>query len=668
MNIVADTTPYYRILRSMINIVAFLCIAICSFGQDSLLSAIQRMPDDTAKVNRLLAYATRIINNEDSTALQLSEQGLKLSEQLHYIDGMALAYRRIGYIIINRGDYPASIAANKMALHYALQQKKLTTIVAASNNIGHAFRQMDKIDSAIAYYLQGIQAVDNAKLAKDQEAIKGDVISSYAMLHTNIASLYCNLQNFPKAMEYGQKAIRIAGSVQDTLQMTVALVCTGHVYEGRKQFSIGMDYAREALALAVTLNNPILSSKVYHLMAVCYTGLNKADSAILASRKVMTYTKGRDADVYLSSFIDIADAYHLKRAYKDEEAILLAGVKELDQVNNSAFFGRQLYEKLASTKYALGDYKHAYEYLGKANSYKDSLMSKENRDAMAKLESQYKTAMQEKELAQKDLQLQQHRNYTYVAIAALLVALLLVVILIIQRSNKRKLHERKLETIQQQKELHLLQALMQGEERERSRIAKDLHDGVAGMLAATKMHFSSISDADDLVSTEGYQQGMKLLNEATTEIRKTSHNLMPEVLLQHGLEEALRRYCNSVNNSKSMQIVYDSWGDIQRYPDGFELSVYRIVQELINNIIKHSKATQANVQVSAQHHLLSVSIEDNGIGFIGEDAKDGMGLRSLKSRVQALNGKIDIQTSEQSGVCTYLEFEITTVRTENSLV
>ncbi|RAJ77281.1 histidine kinase/DNA gyrase B/HSP90-like ATPase [Chitinophaga dinghuensis] len=667
MNIVAAVSNY-PILRSIISIAIFLGVTVSSSGQDSVLSRIQRMPADTAKVNRLLAYATKILAKDDSTALQLSEQGLRLSEQLHYMDGMALAYRRIGYIKINRDDYPASIAANKMALHYAIQQKQLTTTVAACNNIGHAFRQMDKVDSAIAYYLQGIQAVENAKLTNDQQVTKGDVTATYAMLHTNITSLYCNMQNFSKAMEYGQKAIRIAGSVHDTLQLTVALVCTGHVYEGEKQFSIGMNYAREALALSATLNNPLVSSKIFHLIAVCYTGLKLPDSAILASKKVMAYTKGMDAHGYLSSFIDIADAYHLKEAYKQEEAILLAGIKELNVVNHSAFFGRHLYEKLANTQYALGNYRHAYEYLGKANNYKDSLMSKENRDAIANLESQYKTAMKEKELAQKDLQLQQHRNYMYFAIAGLIVALLLVVILIIQRSSKRKLHERKLETIQQQKELHLLQALMQGEERERSRIAKDLHDGVAGMLAATKMHFSSIPDADDLVNTEGYQQGMKLLNEATTEIRKTSHNLMPEVLLQYGLDEALRRYCNRVNNSKSMQIVYDSWGDISRYPDGFELSVYRIVQELINNIVKHSRATVANVQVSAQQNLLSVSIEDNGIGFITDDAKDGMGLKSLKSRVLALNGKMDIQTSEESGVCAYLEFEITTEKTENTIV
>jgi len=205
---------------------------------------------------------------------------------------------------------------------------------------------------------------------------------------------------------------------------------------------------------------------------------------------------------------------------------------------------------------------------------------------------------------------------------------------------------------------------MQGEEKERSRIAKDLHDGVAGMLAAVKMHFSSMPAADELAHTEGYQQGMRLLNEATLEIRKTSHNLMPEVLLQHGLDEALRRYCNNVNNSRTLQLQYDSWGEISRFADNFELSVYRIVQELILDIIKHSKATQALVQLNQHDELLTLSIEDNGIGFSKTNGSEGMGLQSLQSRIRAMNGKLEIESSEQSGVSAWLEFEIASLKKE----
>jgi signal transduction histidine kinase len=155
---------------------------------------------------------------------------------------------------------------------------------------------------------------------------------------------------------------------------------------------------------------------------------------------------------------------------------------------------------------------------------------------------------------------------------------------------------------------------------------------------------------------------MKLLNEATLEIRKTSHNLMPEVLLQYGLDEALRRFCANVNNSRGLHIQYDSWGGIDRFADSFEISVYRIVQELINNVLKHSMATQAIVQLTQQGNVLTISIEDNGVGFADEASREGMGLRSLKSRISAMNGKLEVASSEQSGVSAYLEFDVTELK------
>jgi signal transduction histidine kinase len=221
------------------------------------------------------------------------------------------------------------------------------------------------------------------------------------------------------------------------------------------------------------------------------------------------------------------------------------------------------------------------------------------------------------------------------------------------------LHQRLLKAIEQEKEIQLLQAVMQGEEKERSRIAKDLHDGVAGMLAATKMHLNSIAlQIGGVLHTEGYQQGLMLLDEAAQEVRKTSHNLMPEVLLQHGLDEALRRYCSNISNSSRLVVQYDSLGETLRYKDSFELSVYRIVQELLNNIFKHSKASEAIVQASFRNGLLSLTIEDNGVGMPKDSMqKDGMGLRSLQSRVKAINGKMELEAVAGQGVNAYLEFE-----------
>lgn len=285
---------------------------------------------------------------------------------------------------------------------------------------------------------------------------------------------------------------------------------------------------------------------------------------------------------------------------------------------------------------------------------------------LADLDARYQTAQKETIIKQqelnvinKELQLQKTNRMLASSIGGTIMAILSALLIYVHFRNKKKLHQEQLQTIQKEKELQLLQAVMQGEEKERSRIAKDLHDGVAGMLAAVKMHINSIAtDMSEVKYTEGFQQGMKLLDESSQEVRKTSHNLMPEVLLQHGLDEAVRRYCNNVSNSSRLKLEYDVIGDTPRFIDSFELSVYRIVQELLNNIVKHSKASEAIVQLSYQPGILTIAIEDNGIGVSKEDGiKDGMGLKSLQSRVKAMNGKIEFESTSGEGFNAYLEFE-----------
>jgi len=202
---------------------------------------------------------------------------------------------------------------------------------------------------------------------------------------------------------------------------------------------------------------------------------------------------------------------------------------------------------------------------------------------------------------------------------------------------------------------------MQGEEKERTRIARDLHDEVASMLAAAKMHMNSlVLQAQEIIQHKGYHQVVDLLDEASVSVRKTAHNLMPEVLMQHGLDKALRRFCTNISNDKLLVIQYDSWGDFKRFVPNFELSVYRVVQELLNNIIKHAQASETLVQLSCQDQVLSITIEDNGIGFAPENlSKTGTGMSSIKSRVHALQGKIDILSEMGKGASIYLEFETT---------
>lgn len=207
------------------------------------------------------------------------------------------------------------------------------------------------------------------------------------------------------------------------------------------------------------------------------------------------------------------------------------------------------------------------------------------------------------------------------------------------------------------KEMQLMEALQEGEEKERSRIARDLHDEISGMIAAAKMHFSSLTvQAPAIAIAGGYLQGMQLLENAALQVRRTSHNLMPEILLENGLTEALQRYCSNVS-SNTLKIAFVSIGEVVRQSPKFELSLYRIAQELISNVLKHSGAGEALVQLSQYQAILSLTIEDNGRGFFPDDKMNGTGLQSIKNRVEAMNGFLEIHSEIGQGTHVYMEFE-----------
>ena len=623
------------------------------------------LKDDTSRVNKLIAYGKTLLDQDNTKAIGIYEKCVQLSKRLRYDDGTAMSYRRIGYIHGQEGRYQKAIDYYHLAIAYYQKSKSIKDLLIVYNNLGANYRQLGKGDSAIHYYFAAINLIEGYPLDSEDEESRNDILNTHALLHENISTMYGNMENVPKALAYGKKAIQIATQIKDSVRLALAMISTSNAYYVDKNFAQSLAMARQAAAIADAIQRPIPQAKAYHLLSVSYTGMQKPDSAIYAAKKSMGYAKDSDLQLYLTSLMDLADAYHDKKEYAKEEALLKEASQLFESLDNVAF-GRNLYEKLSDAKYAMGDYKAAYDFYVKAIVYKDSMMSKENRDVVARLETEYQTAQKEKtlsqnllQLAQKDLQLQKNRNYMYYTLSALVVTVLVAALLFFRARHKKRLHQREVKAIRQEKEIQLLQAVMQGEEKERSRIAKDLHDGVAGMLAAVKMHFNSIAlHVGDVLQAEGYQQGIRLLDEASQEVRKTSHNLMPEVLLQHGLDEAIRRYCNNVTNSSKLLVQYDCIGEMDRFFDSFELSVYRIVQELLNNIVKHSKASEAVVQITYQSQLLSITIEDNGIGLSKDvNAKEGMGLKSLQSRVKAMNGKIEFDSSTGQGLNAYLEFE-----------
>ncbi|RYZ49522.1 MAG: sensor histidine kinase [Sphingobacteriales bacterium] len=198
---------------------------------------------------------------------------------------------------------------------------------------------------------------------------------------------------------------------------------------------------------------------------------------------------------------------------------------------------------------------------------------------------------------------------------------------------------------------------MQGEEEERSRIARELHDGVNVLLSATKMSYAAMGkEHGGLSNAQSYREVMGLLNNMGTELRTITYKLVPELLIQQSLPDAIETFCELIQKGNNIHFELQVYGTFTTLPPECCFAIYRIVQELVHNIIKHAEATQVLIELRSQDNLVSLTIEDNGIGFDPKAYGKGLGLKSVTSRVNDLYGRITFQ-SEQ-GIGTSIEIEI----------
>jgi signal transduction histidine kinase len=197
-------------------------------------------------------------------------------------------------------------------------------------------------------------------------------------------------------------------------------------------------------------------------------------------------------------------------------------------------------------------------------------------------------------------------------------------------------------------------------EQERTRLARELHDGLGSMLSGIKHSFSAIKKTLDLNEKQeiNFDENIDKLNETVREIRTISHSMASGTLLQSGLEDSLRDYCRFLNSPGGIKISFEALlMEKKKFNEDQAFHIFRIVQELLQNIIKHSAAAHAIVQLSYNANRLYITVEDDGKGFEIKEgiSNNGLGLKNIQSRIKILNGKMDVRTSSGKGTSVLIE-------------
>lgn len=486
-------------------------------------------------------------------------------------------------------------------------------------------------------------------------------------LYTQFAVILTYNTELKKSEDYNNKALEILEKHfpnSSELFFTYLNFANNYCYQAKG------DEAKKFLDKAETLINPYPESSInafyYYSKTLYYITRQKNLEALPVIEKGIFYTKKFNQSLLAQMFY--FNKYDILRKLKryDEAKNVLENILTEKSLALDLRNRKTIYKQLSTLNEEMGNSKEALAWEQKYSKLNDSLNTENVNLEINKIESKFNTAEKERKIAtlnaeknQKDLEVSKKNFYLWMlSLVLLLVISLLIFLFIIFRKNK-KISVQRINEIKQKEELSLTKAILDGEERERERIARDLHDGLGGMLAGVKINFSTWSANHlDVEKDKEFYKILGQLDNSVSELRHVARNLMPESLLNFGLETAINDLCEFYTR-KDLEIDFQAINIEKNLPLNIQLNIYRIVQELLANAIKHAEAANILLQCSQSGKNFFITIEDNGKGFENnaEQKAKSMGLRNLRNRVDYLKGNMEI-SSDNQGTTINIELNI----------
>tara|TARA_Y100000034_G_scaffold111271_1_gene144125 strand:- start:13780 stop:15564 length:1785 start_codon:yes stop_codon:yes gene_type:complete len=359
-----------------------------------------------------------------------------------------------------------------------------------------------------------------------------------------------------------------------------------------------------------------------------------------------------------SIYLDLGDYETAKEKY-------LEGLDLIRNINSSKadLFKANLYANLAWALRNLEDYT-AYDQLTKSNEFTEKLRDNEVKRIVETITGQYDVDRVKRA---------ERRNFwIYVIISILVIASLISFYtqrkrnLALKLEKANMIQKQKVEAVKSESQRRILNAVIEGKEKERKEIAETLHDSVSTLLSSANLHLQASAKQFNGDLPVEIRKTRVILAEASSKIRDLSHNLISALLIKFGLTYAIKDLAQKYSNSE-LQVEIDI-EPLPRYPEKFEIKVYNIIQEIVNNILKHSKATQAKISMREVSNNIEIFIKDNGIGFDMNlvDMKEGIGIKQIEARVQLMHGDFQIYSQINKG--TAVEISIPTIEVEDQVI
>ncbi len=663
-------------MKSFLTILLIL-ISFCGFSQKMLsldddqiyIDSIVKITINTKSDSLKCIHSFRLsklflmVQNVERSKFYL-EQGNKLAQKNQFLIDASSYYNNTNFLL--KGDLDgfekSLVVSNELLKKYKYKEAYKLRAVILQN---YAIMLQQKSNEKGAMRILVNEAIELAKKSEEKEVLCG--------LYKAVGIIFINNGERLKAKYYFGEAQKI---IETTTKKTATLIenkVETYIVNGENLIEL-KDFKNGRIALDKAFNilkkypNSNMNNTYYFAEGVYYSKQNLDNIALLSYEKGIKSCEFHQDKLALNRlfYAKYESLFKLKK-YNEAKDILESLIK-----NGQFVVDKKNYLlELSKTYKKLGNSKKAFYYAEKYIKLNDSLNDSKFKNEIVALEAKFNKNENEKKinqlLAQKEKsELLAKNNRLNMLLLGLAVAFLVISILFLWNyyKNQKKINlqneknlKQEFATLESNQKLAVSDALIEGEEMERKRLARDLHDGLGSMLSGLKIHINKLFDENfknidvDKIETQ--------LDNSIKELRQIAQNLMPESLLKLGLEAALRDLCIKLTDEKTA-IEFQFYGQSNEISETKQIIIYRIVQELLNNVFKHAKASEILVSCNLNEDIFYLTLEDNGKGFDTKKINifDGMGLKNIKNRVDFLKGNLEIDSIINHGTIFNIELNI----------
>ncbi len=665
------TQPLHiRLISFLIVCALFFVSANAQENEDLYLDslrkiAFKKVPDSNSlnsldKISRHYFY-----NGQYDSALKYTRLALPIAKLLGNNLKLGKSYSFAGLHFTNLNKYDSGKYYFDKAYEIATQEGDTSLMVSTLNGLAVLYNYQGNYNKSTEYLLQQVKIIESSS----NPSFKQFIVQAYG----NIGHNLIDEKQFEKGISYIEKALLLKNYSSEDRFRTSMHLDIFFAYLTLKNYENAKIHLDSAFLYNQKLNNIEISMLVLNNAGLYYKAIENHSKAAAYLHQAKEICDDTDNDYMKSEICSNLGSIYLKlkkyemaESYSKQANTIARKIHKLDIIAES-------YNTLKEIAEATGNYKTAYSYATLYKNYSDSVTNEKSQKEILNLEARFESEKKEKEiadlkLANADNELAVIKRNRLLLILGITAAAVLSIISLLYRNSRQKhiisekdkiLKDEQIKFLERQQQIVSLQSMINGQETERSRIAKDLHDGLGGLFSTIKMHFSTLAhEKEELRENPVFTKSYELINSASEEVRRIAHNMMPEVLIKLGLLQAIKDLGNSISAGKLLYISVQAYEMDKRLNAPTEIMLFRIIQELLNNIIKHANATEAIIQFNRQDNRLNITVEDNGKGFSPHQTEGSIhaGLSSVESRVEYLNGKFTIDSQKEIGTTIMMSF------------